>query len=76
MAKAKAKNLDFDEDAYEALKTLQTALQSQGLPVQTRLQDIASALAMYTGPEQATGMVLAFLRHTSSRGQADQDDSR
>ena len=51
--------------AHEALQRLQSALAHQGIPVETHAQTVLSALVMYTTPEQALGMVLAFARYTA-----------
>ena len=79
MAPRKAKNLNFDPEAYEALKTLQAALQREGIRIQARLQDIASALALYTSPQQAAGMLTAFSRRLAdqigSEAEAPRDSS-
>ena len=66
MASPKQPNVDLHTDAYEALKRLQSALQAEGVPVQARLQDIVSALVLYTPPQQAAGMLAAFSRHLAN----------
>jgi len=55
-------------EAIEAVKRLRNAMPSQGLPSETTQTDILSALAMYTTPEQAAGMLSAYWRHTAMHG--------
>ena len=68
---SKQRNVDLDPDAHEKLKELQELLLAEGVAPQTRLQDIASALVMFTPPQQAAGMVAAFSRHLAKRRKED-----
>jgi hypothetical protein len=62
MSETKQPNVDLHPAAHGQLKDLQTALLSEGVAPQARLQDIASALILYTPPQQAAGMLAAFSR--------------
>ena len=64
---SKQQNVDLDPDAHEKLKELQELLPAEGFSPQIRLQDIASALVLFTPPQQAAGMVAAFSRHLAER---------
>jgi hypothetical protein len=68
----KQPNVDIHPSAHEKLKELQKLLMAEGVAPQARLQDIASALIMYTPPEQAAGMLAAFSRHLAA-SQKDED---
>lgn len=61
MAKARP-NVYLHPKAHEALEALQQALPAQGLPRQSRRQDIVSAMLLYSTPQQVAGMLTAFLR--------------
>ena len=67
---SKQRNVDLHPDAHEKLKELQELLPAEGVSPQIRLQDIVSALVMYTPPQQAAGMVAAFSRHLALGGTA------
>lgn len=62
MPQEKRPNVYLHPAANDALGKLQQALPGQGVAPQARRQDIASALVLYTGPEQAAGMLAAFYR--------------
>jgi hypothetical protein len=62
----KEPNVDLHPVAHDRLKTLQNELMSEGVAPNTRLQDIASALILYTPPQQAAGMLAAFSRRVAS----------
>jgi hypothetical protein len=64
---SKQRTVDLDPDAHEKLKELQELLPAEGVSPQIRLQDIASALVLFTPPQQAAGMVAAFSRHLAAR---------
>lgn len=68
---SKQRNVDLHPDAHENLKELQELLPAEGVSPQIRLQDIASALVMFTPPQQAAGMVAAFSRHLAVNQQPE-----
>jgi hypothetical protein len=57
------KNINLHSEAHQQLTELQKQLPSEGVVPNTRLEDIASALILYTPPQQAAGMLAAFSRH-------------
>lgn len=63
MASDKTPQAKLHPAVNEALANLQAALPSQGLPTEVTLKDIASALVLYTPPQQAAGMLAAYWRH-------------
>lgn len=69
MTQPKRPNVYLDPAAYEALNNLQAAMPGEGVPKQARLQDIASGVILYTSPQQAAGMLAAFLRHAHQQDQ-------
>jgi len=76
MTQQKWQTVTLHPDANEALKALIPALQREGVLTRVRRDDIASALALYTPPQQAAGMLAAFARHLSEIEAADdQGDS-
>jgi hypothetical protein len=60
---AQPKNINLHPDAHEQLVALKSALPEEGVVPNVRLEDIASALILYTPPQQAAGMLAAFSRH-------------
>jgi hypothetical protein len=68
---SKQPNIDLHPAAHARLKALQKDLMAEGAAPQVRLQDIASALVMYTPPQQAAGMLAAFSRHLAADAQGD-----
>jgi hypothetical protein len=68
---SKTKQARLDADAHAALVKLQRALGAQRLPPNVDLTDILSALAMYTPPAQAAGMLAEYWRYCAERTQAE-----
>jgi hypothetical protein len=60
------RNIDLHVAAHSRLKELQNELLAEGVAPQARLQDIASALILFTPPQQAAGMLAAFSRQVSA----------
>lgn len=51
--------------AHQALLDLQKGLHRAGLPEDVKLEDILSALVLYTTPPQAAGMLAEYWRYTA-----------
>lgn len=49
-----------------AIEHLQQGLKTEGVAGTVSLSDLASALVMYTPPQQAAGMLAAYTRHIAS----------
>jgi hypothetical protein len=75
MAQEKWPTVGLHPDANEALKALIPALQGEGVLARVRRDDIASALALYTSPQQAAGMLAAFARHLAASEGTDQSEA-
>lgn len=67
MAPRRTRQARVDVDAHAALGRLQRQLGSQRLPSNVDLVDILSALAMYTPPQQAAGMLAAYWEYCQRR---------
>jgi hypothetical protein len=67
----KQPNTDLHPAAHQKLKELQEALLHEGVTQGARLQDIASALILYTPPQQASGMLAAFSRQVARDREAE-----
>ncbi len=75
MAQQITKPAKLDPIAHEALDRLRLALPRQGLPREATRKDLLSALAYYTTPPQAAGMLAEYLRYTDGLAKAaDSED--
>jgi hypothetical protein len=58
----------IDPQGLQALKNLVASLPAQGIHEGISHAAVLSALAMYTSPEQAAGMLAAYIRATRGHG--------
>ncbi|TMK58267.1 MAG: hypothetical protein E6G51_03970 [Actinobacteria bacterium] len=67
---AKTKPVKLDVDAHAHLPELQKGLRKASLPKDVEIQDILSALVLYTPVPQLAGMLAEYWRYTEQRDSA------
>lgn len=72
---AKTKPVKLDVDAHAHLSELQKGLRKAGLPRDVEIQDILSALVLYTPVPQLAGMLAEYWRYTGERDGAEEGRS-
>lgn len=71
----KTKPVKLDLDAHSHLPKLQKGLRKARLPKEVEIQDILSALVLYTPVPQLAGMLAEYWRYTEERDSAEEGAS-